>query len=237
MGQTASIETKVATDDFKDFYKDFTLYGLDKIQIAEKSTNGDVLQKWTEAKYLPEVTTVLIPNLKMELDRLPKTDAEFKERMAKDQVLKYLIDLDMTNLVIAGGSISNVLRNRETQTDADLFIVGGDKKKAMECVERVRLHLVSKWTSKNTRIYLTPNCVTFYHKVDKTCIQVVLSLFDTAAKVIEDFDLGSCSALWDGSRVWVNRLGKSSTCKINVSHMKSELKNISIVDLVLSFRK
>lgn len=158
-------------------------------------------------------TTIIVPNI---TEKNSCTLDEFKYRMKTDVLMSDIVDLDMSNIVVAGGSVARIILNHPytSQSDIDIFLVEDNKMSPLTIevattkLESIRQYLIKKWGSENLTIFRTEKCVTFFNHTNSKQVQVILRLYESKMAVINDFDLGSCSVVYDGEDVYFNSLGK-----------------------------
>jgi len=155
----------------------------------------------------------------------PHFDSEFKRRYGA-----YLSNFDYSNLLIAGGSISAIITNKEYDNDLDIFVYGLTKNQANEKLRKVinsiaesyKQSLVSSYKSQNlseieqhnkfaTEAKIVnirnKNCVTM--KLGKT-IQIIFRLYKSIDEILYGFDLGSCAVGYDGKNLYFTEHAKES---------------------------
>jgi len=125
---------------------------------------------------------------------------------------KYFDGFDMSNVLLAGGSVSDMLMNSFfCPKDYDIFIYGLDEKEASQKVELLVSHLISKCKEskgmKNNKIQVTrtKNVINISHN---TPVQIILRLYRTKSEVLHGFDIGSCAVGFDGKDVLFTSLSK-----------------------------
>jgi hypothetical protein len=125
-------------------------------------------------------------------------------------------DFDMTDLVIAGGIISNTVislsqlytlkhpNRTNDQSDIDIFITTKDPEKAKTAIRRLLTHLKSIF--QNPVFVRTENAITILCKKTDThghmVVQVILRLYNSIVQVISGFDIDSCCAAYDGKKLY-----------------------------------
>lgn len=133
------------------------------------------------------------------------SDAEFRERFARQVPYLEGFDLAVNGLFCAGGCPAACLMRRPAAglfDDVDFFLLR--RTGANEALDALAAHLVAVW-GDNLEIYRTTNFVTFYENLAKIRVQVVLT-YGTAAELLENFDLGGVG--FDGERVCLSAAGK-----------------------------
>lgn len=152
------------------------------------------------------------------------TDKNFAHLFRIHPLTSALADLNMSNIVVAGGAISKLLIDLsltsdmkdmkvdiDKNQDVDIFMYGLDTDEHVKNkLNEIRLHLNAKWGTDNLVIYLSNNCISYFNPSTKLQIQVILKKYYQALNVIEDFDMGSCSVMWDGANVLFNARGKQT---------------------------
>lgn len=127
-------------------------------------------------------------------------------------------DVDMKNILIAGGSVVSCLLDIEENVDVDLFIYGISLDEVPRRVERLLYELR---LPEHGDIVKTAFATTVTYKVDgmRRIIQIIHRLYRTASEVLHGFDLGSCAVgiLLDQKNIITTSLGKFSLeYKINI---------------------
>ncbi len=127
-----------------------------------------------------------------------------------------LTPFDFSNILIAGGSITNTLLDTKNTNDIDMFIYGLDEKQAIEKLNYIYDYFkrfnVSFVYSKNCFSFITkfepeePTDNEFEKEVFK--IDVVLRLYKTKSEILHGFDIGSAAIGFDGKDVYTTTLGK-----------------------------
>lgn len=112
------------------------------------------------------------------------------------------------NVIIAGGAVMRSILGIEERSDADIFIYGLDEKEATQKMDRL-IHAVCQYHDSQNEpitIYRSKHCIT----VDAGGIeyQFILRLYETAAEVVQSFDLESCQVYSDGEQIWITETGK-----------------------------
>ncbi|ARA71907.1 hypothetical protein BNJ_00065 [Kaumoebavirus] len=137
----------------------------------------------------------------------------------------YLKDVNMTNVLIAGGSVSATIIGSDYD-DVDLFIYGLDDAKrdlklrylikaisAAMYAREINISHISGFIEMNSedqfdRVYTirNQNCVTIKNSYRK--VQIILRKYNTAPEVIQGFDLGSSAIGINGNKVILTPLAK-----------------------------
>ncbi|BCS82655.1 ankyrin repeat protein [Cotonvirus japonicus] len=142
-----------------------------------------------------------------------------------DKHYPYLKHINMKNLLIAGGSISNIVRGKfQRDSDIDFFIYGLDEKDATARVEEWLLDILCKKPEepKNTDTTKKPkNDEIKYYKVIRNNnsisilldhadlkLQIIFRLYKSISEILHGFDLGSSAVGYDGENVYFTSLGK-----------------------------
>lgn len=125
--------------------------------------------------------------------------------------------IDMSGILIAGGSVLSVLGRRSNHLygkhDIDLFLCGFDTIEDMEN----RIKRFTEDISKNIykgkfrfSVIRSENAITItdYSKFNGSKIQFILRKYDTPSQVLHGFDIGSCAVgIWKGKFI-TTTLGK-----------------------------
>lgn len=129
--------------------------------------------------------------------------------------------LDMTNIFIAGGSVSNAILGVSYVSDIDMFIYGVDTDDATQLVIKILKSLDSDKTltyvnyrksEYNITIHFTDNSINKTNKFEKSCLgrtlQIIFRLYKTKSEILHGFDLGSSAVGFDGDRIYFTTLSK-----------------------------
>jgi len=87
------------------------------------------------------------------------------------------------------------------ESDVDLFLVGLDADEARSKIRHIHAILARNWGARKLSIVRTKHAITFVAPWPFRRVQVVLRLYKSAAEVLMGFDLDSCCACYDGSKV------------------------------------
>lgn len=143
-------------------------------------------------------------------------DAEFARRFAEAAPHLAGFDLKAHKLCLAGGAAAALLMRPAAGAaghfhDLDLYLVGhGTRASARAAVEALRAHLAGA-VSGAVAVYRSACSITFHFHFAAgrpPPVQVVTEFFSDAGAVLGSFDLGSCSALWDGEAAAVSARGR-----------------------------
>lgn len=124
------------------------------------------------------------------------------------------VDVDMSNIFIAGGCISNIIIGYNIRTDIDLFIYGLEideiPLRIVKLVDDLRINNYTGRTIKTTTA--TTICISGGDDDDDTCIQIIHRAYQSPSEVIHGFDIGSCSVgiLFNEGKVIMTNLGRVS---------------------------
>jgi len=112
---------------------------------------------------------------------------------------------DFTNIIIAGGCISEILMNPEynifNNTDIDIFIYGLTQTQAVEKV----LYIVKFF--KPIKIIIKENYINLMSS-DGLKIQIITKLYESINEILYTFDLGSSAVGFDGKRLYFTIMSK-----------------------------
>ena len=124
----------------------------------------------------------------------------------------YLKNMNMDNILIAGGSISNAILNNDKITDIDIFIYGLSAIEATAKVFEIGQYISDLeeekfvercYFRKSTRnLTITFNCQDINHKV-----QIMFRLYNTKSEILHGFDFGSAAVGFDGTHIITTSLG------------------------------
>jgi hypothetical protein len=129
--------------------------------------------------------------------------------------------MNMTNIVIAGGSIGNaIVNNRHNyNSDLDIFIYGVDEYGANTTIYRILDHL-SKFSKDHQFNFIqTSNALTINVEklnsrwdcyIRECTIQIIFRLYKTKSEILHSFDLGSSCVGYDGNDILFTTLSKFS---------------------------
>lgn len=128
-------------------------------------------------------------------------------------------ELDMANIVIAGGSVCNAIVKSGHKSDLDLFVFGLNESDATELVKKTikRIivyaydnkfsynilrgeHLVKILLSRTSKLFVIEECE----------IQIIFRLYQTVSEVLYGFDIGSSSVGIHNNRVYSSAIGMYS---------------------------
>lgn len=151
---------------------------------------------------------------------------------------QFLKKINMKNLLIAGGSISNIIRQKKYDTqgidsDVDFFIYGLELENATERVKEWLIDiLINSQKNKNNKKYddnEEKSCtinnkkkkyeITHYniirsnHTISITInnqykLQLIFRLYNSISEILHGFDLGSSAVGYDGENIYMTSLGK-----------------------------
>jgi len=152
-----------------------------------------------------------------------KTNNEFRETFS--MIVPLFNKFDWSNVILAGGSVSDVLLGDcNLDGDLDLFVYGLDEKDASARVKNIVSHFLE--LCKNQPEYQinvmvkTENLLSIYiHKLNAKKqlgekrlyeIQIIFRLYRTISEVLHGFDLGSSAVGFDGAKVYFTTLSQYS---------------------------
>jgi hypothetical protein len=129
----------------------------------------------------------------------------------------FLRNLDMKNILVAGGAVSNAITNHYSRySDIDMFVYGvNDTYEANKVVSRIMNHLASYKEYDCNEFFMTPNHVTITIKksdnwYSELKIQIIFRLYQTKSEILHGFDLGSSAVGFDGKNILFTTLSKFS---------------------------
>lgn len=143
---------------------------------------------------------------------------ELTDKTVYNTLLKYfpfLTQLNLDNVVIAGGSVCNAILNLDFMNDLDLFIFGVDAKEANCIVERLLNNLI-EYCKKNSyeykilksdygmRVKISDENTKDRHIYE---VHITFILYNTVAEILYGFDIGSCSVGICDETVYFSALG------------------------------
>lgn len=165
-------------------------------------TAGIEMQKWTYP--LPSVTTSNRYNISSTGLVIPDIEKLWQAIGKK---------VDMSNLVLAGGSVAYHLTGRGSFSDLDFFIYG--LKTPEEATERA-LRLIEDLEDTcqygaiidRSRGAISLHRSGIWGSENKPTIQIILRLYTSIEQILHGFDLGCCAVGFDGSKVWTTTRGE-----------------------------
>lgn len=116
-------------------------------------------------------------------------------------------DLKGHKMVVAGSVVTAAISGSFFPNDVDVFFVGHASAESIkQAIYALVEHVATTGLQEQLTIFRTPGCISLLK--GGYILQLVLRNYATNAEVLHGFDLGSCSALWDGSSVVTTRLGR-----------------------------
>ena len=136
----------------------------------------------------------------------PKAQFESAFNILTGNAFRNFTAADWANCVVAGGAVVACLtcdKNISPNTDVDLFLYGLDEAAARRKIDS----LFGKFKRvESTALALrTPHTITVVLPSPKRIVQIVLNLHQTAADVINAFDVDVCGCYYDGTAVHATR--------------------------------
>lgn len=139
----------------------------------------------------------------------------FEESLTEADVIRrinykypFLAGLNMDNLLIAGGAISNIISSASAnQSDVDIFIYGLSYDAAKAKVQYIIEYFTSTYPDEVYGI-ITRNIVKLYWAGKE--VQIILRLYKSIDEILYGFDLGSCAVGYNGSNILFSLMGKFS---------------------------
>ena len=136
----------------------------------------------------------------------PKAQFESAFNILTGNAFRNFTAADWANCVVAGGAVVACLtcdKNISPNTDVDLFLYGLDEAAARRKIDS----LFGKFKRvESTALALrTPHTITVVLPSPKRIVQIVLNLHQTAADVINAFDVDVCGCYYDGNAVHATR--------------------------------
>ncbi|KAK2765211.1 hypothetical protein FQN54_008910 [Arachnomyces sp. PD_36] len=133
-----------------------------------------------------------------------------------------LVDLDWSNVVAAGSSVTTCLlpvpaehgASKKAQrsyyhdklapaSDVDLFIYGLDEKQAVEKMKQIE-KCITDSILEETTVVRTKNALTIASKYPTRHVQIVLRLYKSVSEILTGFDVDCSCTAFDGSQVWAS---------------------------------
>ncbi|AVL94774.1 hypothetical protein ma388 [Moumouvirus australiensis] len=150
------------------------------------------------------------------------------EKFSEEFYKKYpfLKNVNMDNLLIAGGSVSNIIRGDKSSGDIDFFVYGLNTKKATKRVEQwlldilVRNNIEKESDNKSNDPKEKNRYIIDEYKIiknkssisilidDDYKVQLIFRLYKSISEILHGFDLGSSAVGFDGKQVYFTSLGK-----------------------------
>ena len=136
----------------------------------------------------------------------PKAQFESAFNILTGNAFRNFTAADWANCVVAGGAVVACLtcdKNISPNTDVDLFLYGLDEAAARRKIDS----LFGKFKRvESTALALrTPHTITVVLPYPKRIVQIVLNLHQTAADVVNAFDVDVCGCYYDGMSVHATR--------------------------------
>lgn len=133
------------------------------------------------------------------------TDNNFNMEFSK-KTYDLLTYINWSNVVVAGGSIVNIVTNSSSKlNDIDLFVYGLDKSNAVDKIDHLISAIKQKATDLNyeTRIYMNDHVINVYVFDTKKLLQVqiILRLYNTLPQIMVGFDVDCCCICWNGKNI------------------------------------
>lgn len=137
--------------------------------------------------------------------------------------------INMSNLLIAGGCVSNIVRNKNHGGDIDFFIYGLTEEEAVQKVQQWIADIAAankeyeetkkienkenKDKSKIKKLFneyriIRNNNTIVVDLDDELKLQLVFRLYTSISEILHGFDLGSSAIGFDGKTVYATTLGK-----------------------------
>ncbi|KIX03942.1 uncharacterized protein Z518_07495 [Rhinocladiella mackenziei CBS 650.93] len=130
-----------------------------------------------------------------------------------------LVDLDWTNVVVAGSAVVTSLlpveapHNESKATyyheklapasDVDLFLYGLDEEQAIEKIKQIESRIRDSILAETTTIR-TKNAITIVSEYPTRHVQIVLRLYKSISEVLTGFDVDCACVAYDGQQVWAS---------------------------------
>lgn len=151
---------------------------------------------------------------------------EIKKNLENDDLkgsVDGLLDLDYSNILIAGGFVSNyLLNNVNFSSDIDIFFYGildkeVARKRLVSLINQIIDNMINKKFSFNCierNDYVTTLSFRKFDNISykKTVIkfQIMHRLYKTKSEILHGFDLGSSAVGYDGTNIYFTSLSKFS---------------------------
>ena len=135
----------------------------------------------------------------------------------------FLEELDMSNLLIAGGAVSMFYSPKKEYDDIDVFVYGLSEKEATKRIEKFLTELrvndnkiynkkynKDKEYRQDTIIEKTKYTIRTL-TIDNIKIQIIFRLYRTKSEILHGFDLPSSAIGFDGEHIYMTKLSKFCT--------------------------
>ena len=152
----------------------------------------------------------------------PNLENEDLRKSVHNYVQDFL-DLDYSNILIAGGFVSNfLLGNLNFNSDIDIFIYGLNENEVNDRLKKLMEQIIDNCTKEYysiSRIQRTELVTTliFRRKHYRECpssdllkikFQIMHRLYKTKSEILHGFDLGSSAVGYDGKNIYLTSLSK-----------------------------
>ena len=159
-----------------------------------------------------------------------KSSEEFKQAV-KNTEYHFINDIDLSNVVIAGGFCRSIIYNQQIE-DIDLFIYGLPKEQyivrakklisdildkidkknlSILCLDKKDSHVIELLCVKNTKDNIITNISDIYTNKDSLekqfKFQIILRYFDDINSIFNGFDIDACCTCYNGENVLFNERG------------------------------
>ncbi len=180
---------------------------------ATPSKITDTLVKIIKTKDLEYIETSFGDKLVLSGSKKRDTisDYDFNMEFSK-KTYDLLTYINWDNVVVAGGSIVNIVTNSNAKlNDIDLFVYGLDKKTAKNKIDHVINAIKQKAADLKyeTRVYMNNHVINIYVFDTKKLlqIQIILRLYESLAQILVGFDVDCCCVCWDGKNIMATQRG------------------------------
>ena len=139
------------------------------------------------------------------------SDDDFNMEFSK-KTYDLLTYINWSNVVVAGGSIVNIITKSQSKfNDIDLFVYGLDKERAQSKIDHIINAIKQKAENLKyeTRVYMNNNVINIYVFDTKKLlqIQIILRLYSTLAQIMVGFDVDCCCVCWNGKSIQITQRG------------------------------
>ena len=141
-----------------------------------------------------------------------KKDEEFKNKFY-EKYYDLFKSVDFSNIIIAGGAVSNILINNTDTHDIDIFFYGITKEKADEKVIDIIKNM------NPAKVIINNNFIELDCGYSKPSVQIIFKIYEDIKEILYTFDLGSSEVGFDGEKVYFSEMGKfayETMCNITI---------------------
>ena len=155
--------------------------------------------------------TLILSNVKDIKIKSFNEDDVIKKLTNKYTFLKLINERYYENILVAGGSISNIIIGRDDpEGDVDIFLYNITIKSAVKLIKELFEEILGIVKPSSSVYYRSSHTVSMIMKKDEKDIkvQVILRLYKEKLDILKSFDHGSSSVGYDGKNIILTELGK-----------------------------